>query len=111
MDNSEVSLNDTSCHEVSTMSENGEVFDIHFSQKELREILTEKMYRQSSKRNRSKTREYKIFVKWQLEMTKKLWNERRLACGFMYERGRVFENAVSIKGKYSLILTVEMEII
>lgn len=83
------------------MSEEGDVFDIHFSRNEFEDILAEKLYRQNEKKKNSKTRLYRIFVpgKWQLVMTQKLWDERRMSCGFLYERGRVFENAASIKGK------------
>lgn len=100
MDDSVRSLNDSSICNASSISETGEVFDIHFSRNEFEQILMDKMYRQNSKDKQSKTRMYKIFVpgKWQLEMSKKLWDERRMTCGFMYKRGRVYENAASVNG-------------
>lgn len=86
---------------VSTNSENGEVVEIHFSKKEFDDILQEKAYRQNEKNKYSKTRMYKIFTpgKWQTAMTNKLWDECRISCGFLYERGRIYENAATIKGK------------
>lgn len=101
MDNSVGCLNDSADSNVSTLSDTGEVFEIHFSRNEFQEILMDKLYRQSTIDKKSKTRMYKIFVpgKWQLALSEKLWGERRIACGFMSERGRVYENAASIKGK------------
>lgn len=90
---------DQSTVNISTATDDGTVLKIHFSNKEFNDLITEKKYPISHSK---KLRAYKVYVpgKWQTMVTKKLWEEHRITCGFLFQRGRVHKETATMTGLF-----------
>lgn len=71
---------------------------LHLSQKEIQNLITERLYNQKDTKRGINVRTYKIFVPgaWQTVITQQLWDRHRIACGFVFQRSRIHERHTAI---------------